>query len=287
MMGGSSGASRVSRMVKRVRVNAKSKSISKSLTLTPGRLTLFGEPQLLEGEDAAAYEELLARIQAAVKPVDVIDEMFIVDVVALEWEVLRWRRLKLGLIRARVLERLKAFLVENLDYDLYRNDFADELAEVLQDNLPEGQEKDFAQTLAHQCAENEPHAVEKVEEILNEDDRELDQFRKDVRADKVEELSEGYARRDPDAVTLINECLVAAGVSMDSLVADALGKQFDYIERLDHLTTIAENRRNAALREIDRRRAALGETVRRTVQGVEDAEFKVIETRPAKGKDAA
>ena len=34
--------------------------------------------------------------------------------------------------------------------------------------------------------------------------------RKDVRADKVEELSEGYARRDPDAVTLINECLVAA-----------------------------------------------------------------------------
>ena len=38
--------------------------------------------------------------------------------------------------------------------DLYRNDFADELAEVLQDNLPEGQEKDFAQTLAHQCAEN-------------------------------------------------------------------------------------------------------------------------------------
>jgi hypothetical protein len=28
---------------------------------------------------------------AAVKPVDIIDEMFIADVVSLEWEVLRWR----------------------------------------------------------------------------------------------------------------------------------------------------------------------------------------------------
>jgi hypothetical protein len=71
------------------------------MTLAPTRLKLFGEPQLLEGEDAAAYDELLARLRAAVKPVDIIEEMFIADVVALEWEVLRWRRLKVALIRAR------------------------------------------------------------------------------------------------------------------------------------------------------------------------------------------
>jgi hypothetical protein len=41
------------------------------------------------------------------------------------------------------------------------------------------------------------------------------------------------------------------------------------------------------LREIDRRRAVLGETVRRAVQEVEEGEFKVIETTPAKGKNAA
>jgi transcriptional regulator of aromatic amino acid metabolism len=41
------------------------------------RLALFGPPLLLEGEDAAAYDQLLARICAAVKPVDVIDEMFV------------------------------------------------------------------------------------------------------------------------------------------------------------------------------------------------------------------
>jgi hypothetical protein len=35
------------------------------------------------GEDAAAYDQLLARICAAVKPVDIIDETFIADVVSL------------------------------------------------------------------------------------------------------------------------------------------------------------------------------------------------------------
>jgi hypothetical protein len=56
---------------------------------------------------------------------------------------------------------------------------------------------------------------------------------------------------------------------------------------MDHLTTIAENRRNAGLREIDRRRAVLAETVRRSVQEIEDGEFEVIEPTPAKGKNAA
>jgi hypothetical protein len=69
--------------------------------------SLFGPPPILEGEeDAAAYDELFGRVCAAVKPVDVIDEMLVADVVALEWEVLRWRRLKSSLIRARGLKAL-------------------------------------------------------------------------------------------------------------------------------------------------------------------------------------
>ena len=72
------------------------KSESKTeIAAVPGqvqRLAVFGPPLLLEGEDAAAYDELLARVCAAVKPADIIDEMFIADIVALEWEVFRWRR---------------------------------------------------------------------------------------------------------------------------------------------------------------------------------------------------
>ncbi len=63
-------------------------------------------------------------------------------------------------------------------------------------------------------------------------------------ADKAKELVQEYARREPDAVTLVHELLARANSSMDDLVADALAENLDYIERIDRLTTIAESRRN-------------------------------------------
>ena len=57
------------------------KNKSKAEIAAPGvrvrvqRLALFGLPPLLEGEDAAAYDQLVDRICAVVKPVDVIDEI--------------------------------------------------------------------------------------------------------------------------------------------------------------------------------------------------------------------
>ena len=129
--------------------------------------------------------QLLSRVRTAINPVDIIDEMFIVDVVALEWEVLRWRRLKVGLIQGRAFKALKTYLRDHLDYELYRNSFVDDLTEVLQDNLPGGQEKDFAQTLAHRCAENESEAVDQVKKIFAGVELDLDQFQEDVRVEKV------------------------------------------------------------------------------------------------------
>jgi hypothetical protein len=249
------------------------------------RLALFGPPPLIEGEDAAAYDQLLVRICAAVKPVDVIDEMYTADVVSLEWEVLRLHRLKWSLIRARGLAALEEFLRDKLDYDLYSEDFADDLAEILRDNLPEDQAED-AQTLARECAQNRGDAIDKVEKILA-DIRGLDNILDDAQANKAKELVQEYVRHEPDAVTLVHELLTGAGESLDNFMAEALAKKLDDIERIDHLITIAETRRNASLHEIDRRRAVLGETLRRSVQEIEDGEFEVIETTPAKGKNAA
>jgi hypothetical protein len=105
---------------------------------------------------------------------------------------------------------------------------------------------------------------------------------------KAKELVQGYVRHEPDAVTLVHELLTEAGLSMDTLMANALARELHNIERIDRLATIAESRRNASLHEIDRRRAVLGETLRRSVQEIEDGEFEeVIETTPAKGKNAA
>jgi hypothetical protein len=248
------------------------------------RLALFGPPPLIEGEDAAAYDQLLARICAAVKPVDIIDEIFIADVVPSEWEVLRLRRLKWSLIRALGLEFLQDFLVGHLDYDLYSDDFADDLAEILQDNLPEDQ-VNSAQTLARKYARNEAGAVDKVNEILDGIGLNMDRVLDDAKRRKAKELVQEYARREPGAVTLVHELLTDAGESMDRFMAYALVQKLDDNERIDRLIATAESRRDASLREIERRRAVLGETLRRSVQEIEDAEFKVIEPTPAQGKN--
>jgi hypothetical protein len=272
-------------MRKRVGFDQTTGSKSKSVTPPSGLLTLIGQPHLLEGEEEAAYDELLARIRAAVTPVDIIDEMLIIDVAFLAWEVLRWRRLKSNLMQARGLKTLADFLAGKLEYELYSNQFADDLTKILQDNLP-GDQAEAAQMLAHACARNETEAVDKVNKLLDRAALYMESILNKAKTRRAEELVQEYVRREPDALTLIHELFTRAGVSTDTFMAEALAYELDSIERIDRLTAIAESRRNASLREIDRRRPLLGETLRRSVQE-EEAEFEVIEAIPAKGKDAA
>src|SRR5262249_25205465 len=131
-------------LVERMVAFVSRKSISNTEIAAPQvtgrtqRVTVFGPPLLLEGEDAAAYDQLLARLCAAVKPVDIIDEIFIGDVAALEWEVLKWRRLKWTLMQEDILKALKDFLVEQLEsnYALNKRHFKRYLAELHRSNLP-------------------------------------------------------------------------------------------------------------------------------------------------------
>ena len=222
------------------------------------RLAVFGPPLLLEGEDAAAYDELFARVCAAVKPVDVIDEMLIADIVALEWEVLRWRRLKRALMQEPGLEALKLFLIEQLDsnYALYQEHFKSYLTQILQDNLPPEQ-ADSAEMLAAECTPNNADADDKLKQVLSSIGRDMNTVLAEARADKAKDLVHEYVRGEREAVTLVNELLTDAGVSMDDFLINVLGNKIDDIERIDRLTAIAETRRNAALREIDRRRVVL------------------------------
>jgi hypothetical protein len=170
---------------------------------------------------------------------------------------------------------------------------ADRLTKILQDNLPEEHAEEYAdamQTLTREYARNERDVV-KVNKFLARISLSMDDIRRWARADKAQELVQGYLRREPDAVTLVDELLADAGRGMDSFMTGVLGDRIDEIERIDRLTAIAEARRNAALREIDRRGAVLGETLRRSVREIENDDFAdgevVHELPPAKGKNAA
>jgi hypothetical protein len=248
-------------------------------------VALFSSPVLIEGEDASVYHELLSRVRTAINPADIIDEIFIDDFVSLEWEVLRWRRLKSSLMQARGLGALENFLSYDLDYDRYRKFFEEDLTGILREIVKDQSEGDV-QVLAHKCAQNEQDAFDKIKQILA--DMKLDIFKilEGARARKAEELAHDYAQGKPGAIKLINELLAEAGLSFDALMVRALPKELDNIERIDRLITVAETRRNAMLREIDRRRAVLSEALRRQVQEVE-GEFEVVEKTPAATKSAA
>jgi hypothetical protein len=84
----------------------------------------------------------------------------------------------------------------------------------------------------------------------------------------------------------VHKILASANVSIDDVLAPFLVHELDAIERISRLAHIAESRRTAILREIDRRRALLAERARRSIKDIEDAEFQVVETPPRKGKNA-
>jgi hypothetical protein len=240
-------------------------------------LALFGSPQLLQGEDGATYDELLSRFRAAINPVDIIDEMFVADVVALEWEVLRWRRLKSSFMQMRGHKELKNFLLGHLPYDHWREYVVRDLLEILQE---EYEDRSEAQRVARECADYNPDAVRMVKMILDNCELDLTELTIDAHTRKVEELAQDYAQRKPDAIKLIDELLGGAGSSIDALMITAISEVMDKIDQINRLATNAESRRNATLREIDRRRVPLGQALRQQVREVE-GEYEVIETTPA------
>jgi hypothetical protein len=60
----------------------------------PERMAFFGRPPLLEGEDTDAYGDLLARVSAAIRPGDILEEIWLRDFLDLAWEAVRYRRLR-------------------------------------------------------------------------------------------------------------------------------------------------------------------------------------------------
>lgn len=82
--------------------------------------SLLGPPQLLSGEDQKRYDEVEAAIHAAVNPQDIFEKFWLRDLVDHEWEILRWRRLTVGLVTATQQEALKQSLYPLLRAAQYR-----------------------------------------------------------------------------------------------------------------------------------------------------------------------
>jgi hypothetical protein len=96
-----------------------------------------------------------------------------------------------------------------------------------------------------------------------------------------------WVRRNPDAIKEVDRILASTDLTMDAVRAEMLSENIEHVERIDRMIAMVESRRNAALREVDRHRATLGQELRSTVREIEDGKFKVIEATPAKGMGPA
>jgi hypothetical protein len=99
--------------------------------------------------------------------------------------------------------------------------------------------------------------------------------------DERDQLCEAFAAGDVQERKKVDAILKKAGLTIDEVAAQTLDSKLDSFERLDRMLASAEARRNNALREIDRHRDALGGGVRRSIEEIEDAEFRDVETGEA------
>ena len=80
---------------------------------------LLGPPPLLPSESAADYDGLRARLRARIAPRDVVEEIWLRDILDLQWEVLRMRRLKSRILSSSSPAGLKSLLNRRInDYNL-------------------------------------------------------------------------------------------------------------------------------------------------------------------------
>jgi hypothetical protein len=172
-------------------------------TIAASHLEIFGPPPLLDGESQEVYDALLARVTGTVSPKDIIEEIWVHDIVDLVWEILRLRRLKVALLSSSVGRGL-----QKLYYDR--------------------DEKYGMDSLIARWSAREPVAVKKVEQFLKDH-----------------------------------------GLTMDAVMAHSFVACLDEIERIDIAISRAEARRNAAQREIERRRSFFGQMLQRAVQQIE------------------
>jgi hypothetical protein len=151
-------------------------------------------------------------------PSDIVEEIWVRDVVDLTWEIFRGRRAKNCLVAAAVPSELRQTLSRLVDAEPY--------------------------------------------------------------SEWMNALVKQWTAQKPSAIKRVNKYLASEKLTFDTVIARALMNQINSIERIDRSITIAEGRRTAVLREIDRRRATFAQTLRGKIHEIEDAEFETIEPTP-------
>lgn len=179
---------------------------------------LFDERPLLPGEDTEQYDALLLSIVQQVKPIDVIEAIWVKDIIDLIWEAKRLRR-----CRRQILVQAQLKAVEEL------------ISPALQNADPMG----------------------------------LDTI---IGAPTADALAAGWVTNNEAEKKKVDALLQKRGLSAADVTAHSFLLSLPAIERIDRLVSLADHRRDALLREIERKRASFAQQVRSATADVIDAD---------------
>ncbi len=175
--------------------------------LPPNFDFVFEDRPLLPGEDADQYDVLRESIVQQVKPADVIEAIWVKDIIDLTWEAKRSRRMR---NRILVQARMKAV----------------------------------------------------VELILPAFQKENSVYIEGITGPSVETLAAGWASGNESSTGRVNKYLQDRDLSAEDVTAHAFLLNLSAIERVDRLIFLVEHRRDALIREIERKRASLAQRLR-------------------------
>jgi hypothetical protein len=167
--------------------------------------TLFGPPALLPAESPAEYWRLSSLLQAEIAPTDAIEKMWLRDLVDLEWEVRRWRRLNNALLSSSKHEGLDKIMASLQPYDgsemelargwMRRDPVAAAKVNSLLNSAGLSEEAIAAQTLAAKLDE-----IERIDRMIFQAER-----RRDLAIQQIERRREDFAARARAAVKRAGE----------------------------------------------------------------------------------
>jgi len=225
----------------------------------------------LEGEDVAVYEELMARLQRDLKPRDVIEQIWVRDIVDNTIEILRYRRFRTKLLNSLILEAREKALNSAVDDELNR------LVREEWEPPPEVQQEAVADVFDQIRQERERRRkLEKDIDLPPSRPEPEPKSESESWAECKERLQE-----EPAVVEKLRKVResVQSELDLEHIAAEEFVGVLHDIERIDNLISIAERRRNAVVHEMDRHRAEFAQRMREKLHEIEDADFQTIETK--------
>jgi len=201
----------------------------------------LGPPPLLTFEDFDAYERVLNQMAQAITPQDFVEWTWLKDIVDLGWEVGRARRARVLRLRNACCDAISNHLRKPNSRETYERDFPGQLLDRIE--LGADYERRKAESLVHFEGKT---MGEDGGSFVHDDDSE-------------------------EWIKIVSDFLEVIKLPRESILDAAYQLALEDLEVLQRVIDNAVGRRNAILREIDRRRDALSRRMRGAVPSLDDA----------------